>query len=60
MTPPPSNDVPANRDGPDAAPAAGGSPGLPWLRTWRAVYLAVLGSFVLWVVLLAAFARLFA
>ena len=28
--------------------------GLPWLRTWRGVYLLVLGSFVLWVVLLLA------
>ncbi|HEX3716624.1 MAG TPA: hypothetical protein VH595_01540 [Verrucomicrobiae bacterium] len=27
-------------------------PDLPWLRTWKAVYLFVLGSFVLWVALL--------
>jgi hypothetical protein len=27
--------------------------GLPGLRSWRAVYLFVLGSFVLWVILLA-------
>jgi hypothetical protein len=34
--------------------------GLPVLRTWRAVYLFVLGVFVLWVVLLAVFSRAFA
>jgi hypothetical protein len=28
--------------------------GLPWLRTWRGVYLFVFGCFVLWVVLLLA------
>ena len=27
--------------------------GLPGFRTWRGVYLVVLGTFVLWVVLLA-------
>ena len=26
--------------------------GLPWFRTWRSVYLFVLGSFVIWVALL--------
>jgi len=26
--------------------------GLPWLRTWRGVYVFVFGFFVLWVVLL--------
>ena len=26
--------------------------GLPWLRTWRGVYLFVFGCFALWVVLL--------
>ena len=31
--------------------------GLPWLGTWRGVYLFVLGSFVVWVVLLAWLAR---
>ncbi len=31
--------------------------GLPWPRTWRGVYLAVLGSFVLWVALLTALTR---
>jgi hypothetical protein len=33
--------------------------GLPWPRTWRGVYLAVLASFVLWVGLLTALTRLF-
>ena len=28
--------------------------GLPWLRTWKGVYLFVIGSFVLWVLLLLA------
>ena len=27
--------------------------GLPGLRSWRAVYLFVLGSFVFWIILLA-------
>lgn len=26
--------------------------GLPWLRTWRGIYLLVLSSFLLWVALL--------
>jgi hypothetical protein len=34
-------------------------PGLPCFRTWRGVYLFVLGWFVLTVVLLAVFARIF-
>jgi hypothetical protein len=29
------------------------STGLPWFRTWRGVYLFVIGSFILYVVLLA-------
>jgi len=38
------------------APSAGRDEiiGLPGLRTWRAVYLLVLGSFILWVLLLLA------
>lgn len=31
--------------------------GLPGLRTWRAVYVFVLGIFILWIVLLAWLAR---
>jgi hypothetical protein len=34
-------------------------PGLPGFRTWRGVYLFVFGWFVLVVVLLAIFTRLF-
>jgi hypothetical protein len=59
MKPPP-------RPGPARAPHPGGpavaddATGLPWLRTWRRVYLFVLGCFVLWVLLLVIFGRLFA
>ena len=35
------------------APEAGGT-GLPWLRTWKGVYLVVIIFFVLWVTLLVA------
>ena len=34
-------------------------PGLPGIRTWRGVYLFVLGWFVLVVILLASFSRIF-
>ena len=34
-------------------------PGLPGFRSWRGVYLFVLGWFVLVVVLLAVFSRIF-
>jgi len=30
------------------------SSGLPWPKTWQGVYLFVIGSFVLWLVLLYA------
>ena len=33
--------------------------GLPWPRTWPAVYVLVMGSFVLWVVLLYALTAMF-
>jgi hypothetical protein len=33
--------------------------GLPGLRTWRAVYVFVLGVFIVWVGLLLALTRLF-
>ena len=36
------------------------SPGVPGFRTWRSVYLFVFGCFVLVVVLLAIFTRVFA
>jgi hypothetical protein len=51
-----------------STPAAPGPPinsidteetGLPGLRTWRNVYLLVLGMFVLWVVLLEALEMVF-
>ncbi|MCU0973177.1 MAG: hypothetical protein MUF80_04365 [Burkholderiales bacterium] len=34
-------------------------PDVPGFRTWRGVYLAVLGTFVAWVLLLALFTRAF-
>ncbi len=33
--------------------------GLPGLRSWRAVYLMVFGTFLLWIGLLAALTRFF-
>jgi hypothetical protein len=33
--------------------------GLPWFRTWKSVYLFVLGCFVLWVALLVALTVIF-
>ncbi len=33
--------------------------GLPFFRSWKRVYLFVLGSFVLWVALLVALTRMF-
>jgi hypothetical protein len=33
--------------------------GLPWFRTWRGVYVFVIGCFVLWVALLFALTRIF-
>lgn len=47
MTPPPE-------DRSDAEP-----PGLPGFRTWRALYLFVLGWFALVVAILAAFTRFY-
>ena len=45
---------------PEAAPdVRDESPGLPWFRTWRGVYLFVLVCFVLYVVLLTVFSRAF-
>ena len=45
---------------PDPPPVPDATPDLPGLRTWRAVYVFVFGCFVLWVVLLAIFSRIFA
>lgn len=33
--------------------------GLPWFRSWKAVYALVLGSFLLWLALLIALTRAF-
>jgi hypothetical protein len=40
-------------------PAESEPPGVPGFRTWRSVYLFVLGWFALLVALLAAFSRIF-
>ncbi|MSU70008.1 MAG: hypothetical protein EXS39_04380 [Opitutaceae bacterium] len=70
---PPPDDEPARRrlrDGTEGqhspsrhlAPAASDHDeltGLPWLRTWRGVYLAVFGIFLLWIGLLTALTRMF-
>lgn len=42
----------ANANEPDAT-------GLPGLRSWRAVYVSVVGIFILWVALLTMLTRLF-
>jgi hypothetical protein len=34
--------------------------GLPWPRSWKGVYLFVLGSFLLWLALLLALTEFFA
>jgi hypothetical protein len=34
--------------------------GLPFFRSWKSVYLFVLGSFVFWVALLVALTKIFA
>ncbi len=47
----------ANDDAQNPLPDA--ATGLPGLRSWRAVYLAVLGTFLLWIILLAALTRAF-
>jgi hypothetical protein len=45
---------------PDPEPLAEeAATGLPLLRTWRGVYLFVLGTFILWVVLLNLLTRMF-
>jgi hypothetical protein len=40
-----------------AAPPADAATGLPGLRTWRAVYVLVFVSFLLWCALLGALSR---
>ena len=34
--------------------------GLPFFRTWKSVYLFVIGSFIFWVALLVALTKIFA
>lgn len=46
------------RDG--ASDAEAGGTGLPGFRTWRGVYVFVVGCFAAYVLLLAAFTRYFA
>ena len=41
------------------APADDRSTGLPFLRTWRAVYVFVFVAFLIWVALLTALERVF-
>lgn len=49
------------RDGSGAAPSGSDdAPGVPGFRTWRGVYLFVFGAFVLMVIALAIFSRVFA
>lgn len=50
-----SGDLPANTNSADDDAITG----LPWMRTWRGVYLFVLGSFILWVGLLMWLCRFF-
>ena len=45
---------------PPEHPTADEPPGVPGFRTWRGIYLFVFGCFVLVVVLLALFSRVFA
>jgi hypothetical protein len=44
----------------DRVPSPDESPGVPGFRTWRGVYLFVFGCFVLVVILLAVFTRVYA
>jgi hypothetical protein len=58
-----TNDGPAelgaNQPG-DSAPVESTETGLPFLHTWKAVYLFVVVTFALWVVLLIVLTRSFA
>jgi hypothetical protein len=47
------------KDFPEPSAREAEDPGLPWLRTWKGVYLFVLGSFVLWVALLIVLTEIF-
>jgi hypothetical protein len=43
----------------EVVPRGDDDTGLPWLRSWNAVYLAVVISFILWVTLLVALTDFF-
>lgn len=60
MSPLEENTSNANKAPAEAGNTAEREPtGLPWFRTWRSVYVFVLGCFILYVVLLAVFSRAF-
>jgi len=53
-------DLPPNATPPESLGGRGTeSPGLPWFASWRSVYLFVIGSFVLYLILLAIFSWTF-
>lgn len=43
-----------NNTSPDRTPDETVTTGLPWPKTWNGAYLFVIGTFVLWVMLLVA------
>jgi hypothetical protein len=47
------------KDSPEPSAREAEEPDLPWLRTWKGVYLFVLGSFVLWVMLLIVLTEMY-
>lgn len=57
--------TPSDNTGPQDAPPVSKekvdneATGVPWFRTWRRVYLFVLGVFILWVSLLTALTMIF-
>jgi len=55
---PPAAPATPEAGGPDSS-ADDATTGLPGIRTWRGVYWVVLGSFVLWVVLLTLLGGMF-
>jgi hypothetical protein len=57
MTPPAK--TPTDPSPVSGEPVDDAKTGLPGLRTWRAVYLFVLGCFIVWVGLLTLLTRMF-
>ena len=51
--------MPEHREPPGVAGTEEEATGLPWFRSWRGVYLLVMGSFLLWVGLLGWLTRMF-